>query len=1228
MNTFKNCLWKLVVIAVVLMMVISGISNARSVYAVNENTQQTIVNQNETAPQTSEDTTQENAKEGATGTSVSASENEKAEEKTDADQSTGLDPPAATENKTDSVEMPEASFTASTDKLTISVTALANTFPKGTKMDAKEISASDAKSIAKEKLNNIDEAVGADITFSYEGKEIEPANNKNVTVKMTLKNEMDGKNFQVLHKKDSGDIEKMTAEVSGKKAVFKAKSFSIYVITSETKVDTYKFYDGDTIISEYTQKIKAGDTLMKPKSPEKTGYKFLGWATTKDATEPNFTDFKEYTKDDVDGTEHNIYAVFEEVHYVFFMDSSSDDARVFTTKEGKKDDKISTTDVKLDLASDQSVTGWYTDQALNHKADDSLTLGTSDIRLYPKIESGHYITFKTGENGSYIEPKFYSVDATVTSQSLPTPKRKGYAFKYWSTSDNGLEYKTGNLLSDDITLYAVWEADQTNYSVVYWKQSVTDAWDAEDKDKTYQVDKSVSYKAATGSTVLLSDVDTTAKTGFKLNKNKSTNKITVNADGKSTLNVYFDRRVVTFNFHYGDYYDSFWGLKFKETELKTYRGLFEAKFDDWPNGTTWQYGNTVLSFLDAFIPPNLNQFDVDFYPNKESGAYVRFYKETLTGSYNNIEPDKSVEMSGGAFYITDKYTGFTAYEFSVDNKTWIKLAGKDENGTYYYIVRTWRGDYKKYYYVDLSKNLYIRFSRNSYNLEYFNYDHEDKTEKVKYEAPLSQYANYAPTRPSSLDEGYKFRGWYKDEACTTPFEFDSTMPAHGIKLYAKWAADPVNVTVHLDLKNDQTTKLENREYASTISSSDLPKVVDADGKTLVEGTTDPTVIVPKDYHWIGWATKDDNGNYTLYNFNSELHGDLELYPYYINTSKFTVNYSPGIGTGTVTDDKKYAENAYADVKSGSKLKAPEGSMFLNWQLWKSVDGELKAVDEYYYPGDKIKITGNIQLVARYIPLPAKVNLRYHANNSSSSDAVYAFENDQENNKQLTIADKSIFAPEAWPKVSDGVEAIIDHWTTTSEDKGISYKPGDKVGIDEKDLPNELYAQWKYVANLTISNSVTGNQGDKTKYFTFHVVINNVKANTVYTLDKIHAPNENNQRTVTSDANGKIDTYVYLKDKESITFEEVNITNKTAKYSVSETDGNGYTTTYKIDEGKPVSGGEITDEGFQKSHTVTFTNNLNGSVPTGIQSNTIITFPLLIAGIGFVLRMLKIRNDGE
>ena len=121
---------------------------------------------------------------GSSNTSTSATENEKVEEKTDADKSTGEDPPATTETKqetgtsvneetnkgntdatkeetktttneekkADPIEMPAASFSASTSKLNISVSALANTFPKGTTMRAKEISASYAKSIAKEKL--------------------------------------------------------------------------------------------------------------------------------------------------------------------------------------------------------------------------------------------------------------------------------------------------------------------------------------------------------------------------------------------------------------------------------------------------------------------------------------------------------------------------------------------------------------------------------------------------------------------------------------------------------------------------------------------------------------------------------------------------------------------------------------------------------------------------------------------------------------------------------------------------------------------------------------------------------------------------------------------------------------------------------------------------------------------------------------------------------------------
>ncbi|MGM9952647.1 MAG: InlB B-repeat-containing protein [Intestinibaculum porci] len=998
-----------------------------------------------------------------------AAEKKAAEEKAKAEKEAAEK--AEAEKKAAENAMPAQTFTGSTSQLKVTASVNANVFPNGTEMKVTPVSSTVAKNIAKKTVddgNVVTKAIGADITFFKDGKELQPADNKAVYVSMTLNKSLDGQDYKVVHQKDTGTIEKMNASVNDHKATFNAKSFSIYVISAENPVllSTYNFYDGDTIISEYTQKIKAGDTLKKPKSPEKTGYKFLGWATTKGATTPDFNAFKEYSKTDIDGKEHNIYAVFEEVHYVFFMDKATDDARVFTTKEGKEGTKVSTTDVKLDLASDQSVTGWYSDQGLTHEVEDTFTLGTSDIRLYPKIESGKYITFKTGKNGSYIEPKFYAAKENVTEESLPTPTRKGYTFKHWATKENGSKYVTGNALSDDITLYAVWEANDTNYSVVFWQQSIDDKPGFSTDQKTYKVESSVSRTAKTGDTVSVTKADKNkGYTGFTFNKADSSK--TVTADGKTTLNVYYDRRKVTFTFNFPS------GSKEYVYGGKTYTGLYGQKFDNWPSYVTnkrtgeeikalWSDGKNKTTYLDAFIPPDLTNFSTVFDFSYSGKATINYHKESLSGSYDDkISVGANVN---GTFYITDKFTGFKAhaysYAYTSDQTKWSLLDDANASGVYKA--------------VEFYDELHIYFKRNTYNLEYYNYDHEDKTVKVKYESPLSQYANYTPTRPSSLDEGYKFRGWYKDEACTEKFDFGATMPAHGIKLYAKWAADPVDVKVHLSLKNDETTTLEDREYASTISLSDLPKVIDAEGETLVEGDNGHTVTVPENYHWIGWATKS-NDSYTLYNFNNELHSDLELYPYYINTSKFIVKYSAGTGKGTVTDDKKYAENAYADVKSGSGLTAPDGSMFLNWQLQKYVDGELTGTDAYYYPGDKIKITGNIQLVAHYIPLPTKVNLLYYANNSSSSDAVKASNNDLENNAQLIIANGSNVAK---PKVSDGVKAIFDHWNTKPDDSGISYTAGDKVGIDDKDMPNELYAQWRYEVTIFGQSDLVTYNGEK------------------------------------------------------------------------------------------------------------------------------------------------------
>ncbi len=1243
MNTFKNCLWKLVVIAVVLMMVISGISNARSVYAVNENTQQAIVNQNETAPQTSEDTTQENAKDGTSGTSVSASENEKAEEKTDADQSTGLDPPAATENKTDSVEMPEASFTASTDKLTISVTALANTFPKGTKMDAKEISASDAKSIAKEKLNNIDEAVGADITFSYEGKEIEPANDKNVTVKMTLKNEMDGKNFQVLHKKDSGDIEKMTAEVSGKKAVFKAKSFSIYVITSEN-VDTYKFYDGNKqLMDTYIQKITSGEKLDQPNAPEKEGYKFIGWSKNEKATEADF-DFDKLPAA-ADGTTYNIYAVFKEVHYVFFMAGVDEENRnkVAFTKEGVSGDQIDADEiskVKLGLASNQSIEGWYYDQDLTKKVD-SIEIGDKNIRVYPNIQSGHHITFDS-DGGTYFEPRFVNAGATVNEESMPKPEKKGYTFKYWSTSKNGTKYEYGKTLDEDLKLYAVYAPAKTNYTVVFWQQSLNDKVGTEDSKKTYEVESAIPEQAKTDEKINLKNVANVSNyanrydRGFTYNASKSEVVKTITADGKTVFNVYYDRKVVTFKFNYPDN-----SVEYSDSSVqKVHKGLYGQKLDfTWPTYYTvneyhwwsdkyilqryncnWKHRdtNSTTTLITTYISPGNDRLEDVFNYTDTGKAPIRFYTENLKGEYDLT--DESYFVDGATYYINDKYNGFTPVRYTTLNNNKLPTSGdlkeKDKDG-YYAKVK-----YHSY--------LNIYFKRNSYNLSFYNYNNVDKSESIKYEASLKD-KNYNPDRPDGLDEEYQFKGWYKDKAYTTEFDFNTTMPAHGITLYAKWVAPDVNVTVH-DLDEDNTQAISNLSFRSKIDINNLPTVKDSDGKVIVDGNDSYTYTVPNGSHWVGWATKDDNGNYTLFNFDTELKKNLNLYPYVIDSNKYIVSYDANDGKGTVTDDKQYALNSFADVKSAEEIDPPDDKMFLNWHVYNvNDDGASTATDTYLYPGDKLKMTGTKLLKANYVPVPQKVSLVYYGNNGKDFSPLKHSENGNTefvNNDDITLYEGSKFVA---PTNSEGVKAVFDSWNTKADGSGKSFKAGQKVGINklgtDENRENKLYAQWKYVADLTISNSVTGNQGDKTKYFAFEVVINNVKANTTYLLDKSHASYKENPDSVKSDNDGNIKTTVHLKDKESITFKEVNITNEAAKYSVKETNGNGYTTTYKID-GAEGTGVDTSTNGFQKNHTVAFTNTLSGSVPTGIQSNTIITFPLLIAGIGFVLRMLKIKNDGE
>jgi uncharacterized repeat protein (TIGR02543 family) len=245
----------------------------------------------------------------------------------------------------------------------------------------------------------------------------------------------------------------------------------------------------------------------------------------------------------------NLYPVFSQKLYVFFMDTYG---RVWQTKEGKEGDEISTSDVTLPLGSEQSVTGWYTDKDMTGEAVAEVTLNDSDVTLYPKVESGHYLFFSSGDGASYVAPQFVAADVVTEKPAAPT--RSGYTFKGWSGTEGSdkADYEFGKKLTENTTIYAVWEANiDTKYTVIYWKQSVNDDKNknADDSQKTYDYAGSDTRTGTSGQTVFPMRSDQNkGYTGFHYNSSKSV-AVTINGDGTTILNVYYDRNTLTIDFY-------------------------------------------------------------------------------------------------------------------------------------------------------------------------------------------------------------------------------------------------------------------------------------------------------------------------------------------------------------------------------------------------------------------------------------------------------------------------------------------------------------------------------------------------------------------------------------------------------------------------------------------------------------------------------------------------------
>ena len=836
---------------------------------------------------------------------------------------------------------------------------------------------------------------------------------------------------------------------------------SISVLSITPDEDTYRTYvfkaNGETIS---TQIVKDGDTLLEPQVPAQDGKVFTGW-------NPEVT-FGPVSN--VDKTETiTVNAQFEDGYHVYFKDNNG---RIIATKTVKNGTKVTFEGVSFPVGSDEAITGWYEDAGRTKKVD-SVTINGADITLYAKVEKGYWLTFESN-GGSYVAPAFYAKDTTATAPDEPT--KSGYTFAGWYTDKNLMTAANfGNITATTI-LYAKWrEKGNTSYTVIHWLEN------ADDDGYSYE-----ESETKTGTTGGQTNAKAKSYTGFTA---QTITQETIKGDGSTIVSVKYTRNVYAVKFYTKDSWRDDW----KEDTSKRITAKYGANISDkWPGGGWYvsppsMWSSTAQSNIDT-MPLN----GKNFYGQQSGDTTYKadYYTEVLPGQPGTTVGSHTYKLhhtdeiqAGWGLKVTDEerypITGFTC------NTAVSTQNGQSYNGAKFY------------------------YTRNSYDLVFISGGKTVKTESVKYQASIADYANYKPDKAPAGMEDYDFDGWYASKECTgEAYDFTGkTMPANSITLYAKWVAPTFTVTVY-----DQNGK-------------EIGKIIVKKGDTVTDELSkleaQLKLTLDTGDSFLGWTINRG----LPFNPGTKITMNYNLYAKVGNSTGYSVTYNANAtgATGSVTDTEKYAKGAEATVMSNS---FKNGDMvFLGWNT--AADGK----GETYYPNGTVEITGNVTLYAQWGDKASTVTVTYHSNfgtDVAQSAAAVA------NNSKITVeAYNALNLPERTGYSFVG-------WNTAADGTGRTFAAGAFARVDVT-KPNDLYAQWTpntdttykvefYYQNDDGSYPSTASKTDpRTGTTDATVSVTDTdkadKENGKYTFD---ANNINNKKSGTVAADGSLVLKLYFK----------------------------------------------------------------------------------------------------
>ena len=790
------------------------------------------------------------------------------------------------------------------------------------------------------------------------------------------------------------------------------------------------------------------------------------------------------------------------------------------------------------------------------------------ITVNAQFEDGYHVYFKD-DNGRIIATKTGKTGDTITFADVSFPVNADKAITGWYTDKDYTEKVDSVTINGaDITLYAkvetgYWltfesnggsyvapafyakdtpatapdEPTKSGYTFAGWytdKNLMTAAnfgnitattilyakW-TEDTNTSYTVihwlenadDDGYSYEESetkTGTTGGKTNAQAKSYTGFTA---QIITQETIAGDGSTIVSVKYTRNAYEVKF--------FTDRKGKnEDTSKRITAKYGANIrKQWPGGSWYvnKSGSTAQTCIDT-MPLNGKNFYGKQQGTSSTGHY---YIEVLPGQ-------DYTETRGSKHYALD-HSDFAPWGVTVSKEDRYNMTGFTCNEQY---------SAKNGRFYDGAQFFY---DRNSYDLVFISGGKTVKTESVKYQASIAGYANYKHDTAPEGKDGYIFAGWYASQECTgDAYDFTGkTMPAQRITLYAKWVAPTYTVTVY----DQNATKLDE----ITVSKGD----------TVTDWLSTQKNELPLDTgdSFLGWTINRG----LPFNPGTKITTNYKLYANVGNNSRYTVTYhSNTTPDATVTDDTMiYAKDVLATVNDNSFSNGDK--VFLSWNT--RADGK----GETYYPNGTIKVTGNMDLYARWGRRSSTVTVTYHSN--FGTDRTYVTDAEV-NNARITVADYTTL----------GLPARTGYtFAGWKNNEGTSFSANDSARVN-KDGSNDLYAQWTINQyNYTVEYYIDNEKKDsmtETAQADFGDTINSYtdKCPTGYAFDKV----DNLPLTIGEDESANVIKVFYKKNVFTLTIHYVYAEGggqAAEDYTASVTFGDSYSVTSPVIDGytadKPV-----------------------------------------------------------